>query len=112
MFGLGLPELLIVVAIIVIGVIPIWLVFRFKRTSPNNLIIGCILGGFTPFAQFYPNDKWGWWYFIGMFVIGPIVGSIASAYGGLLVLVAAMTSIVFRIKAIKSQESDLSSSTE
>lgn len=114
--GFGLWELLIIAAttaiIIIVFLIPIWLTFRFKRTKPNNLIIGSVLGLFTPFAQFYPTDKWGWWSFLGVLIIDILLGYTGSLMGVILYFFVSLGSIIYRIKTIKRQETPLKNPTD
>ncbi len=113
MSGFGVWELLFIAIILfLLQILPIWLTFRFKRTHPDRIGIGCALGFFTVFAQFYPNDNYGVHCFIGYIILGVILTALEAPYIGLLLPLAAMGAIAYRIKLIQEPESLPESATE
>lgn len=74
MFGLGFGELVVVAAFF----LSIALIFILKRKLPDRMLVGIVLGIVSPIALFYPNDRRGWMYFLGVFVVSLLLANTAG----------------------------------
>jgi len=101
MFGIGAPELIVILVLLLFLILPIWLSLFLRKKYPDKIWLGLLLSFlFTPLGQLYVEGAIIWIIvlFVCHVIFNSVVGNIALAW----TLTSILSSMIMYYRLLKA----------